>query len=102
MTTADLAKVQQRRWRPMVILQRVQLLLHDGLFAPVLTGRRIGPPASLVLAARYLPGIRRLPSRLVALGPRPEHAPAFARRSPAQPEPEAEPEAEAEPEPTRA
>ncbi|MFI9272074.1 FAD-dependent oxidoreductase [Kitasatospora sp. NPDC052896] len=85
LTTADLAKVQRRRWRPVVILQRVQLMLHDGLFAPVLTGRRIGPPTSMVLATRYLPGFRQLPSRLVALGPRPEHAPAFARRSPAEP-----------------
>ncbi len=85
LTTADLARVQQRRWRPMVIVQRVQLMLHDGVFAPVLSGRRLGPPASMVLATRYLPGFRRLPSRLVALGPRPEHAPPFARRSPAQP-----------------
>ncbi|GAA1908887.1 FAD-dependent oxidoreductase [Streptantibioticus ferralitis] len=84
LTTADLAKVQRRRWRPMVILQRVQMMLHNGFFAPVLTGRRVGPPTSVVLATRYLPGFRQLPSRLVALGPRPEHAPAFARRSPAE------------------
>ena len=85
LTTADLARVQRRRWRPMVILQRVQLMVHDGFFAPVLTGRRMGPPTSMVLASRYVPGFRRFPSRLVALGPRPEHAPAFARRSPAEP-----------------
>ncbi|MFK0292786.1 FAD-dependent oxidoreductase [Streptomyces sp. NPDC090442] len=84
LTTADLAKVQRRRWRPMAILQRMQLMLHDGLFNPVLTGRRLGPPTSLVLATRYLPGFRQLPSRLVALGPRPEHAPAFARRTPTE------------------
>lgn len=80
LTTADLAKVQRRRWLPTVVLQRVQLMLHDGFFAPVLTGRRVGPPTSVVLATRYLPGFRQLPSRLVAFGPRPEHAPAFARR----------------------
>ncbi|WP_406139212.1 FAD-dependent oxidoreductase [Streptomyces sp. NBC_01089] len=80
LTTADLAKVQRRRWLPTAVLQRVQLMLHDGFFAPVLTGRRVGPPTSVVLATRYLPGFRQLPSRLVAFGPRPEHAPAFARR----------------------
>ncbi|MFD9812707.1 FAD-dependent oxidoreductase [Streptomyces sp. NPDC059080] len=80
LTTADLAKVQRRRWRPTVIMQRVQLMLHDGLFAPVLTGSRVGPPASVVLAARHVPWSRQLPSRLIAWGPRPEHAPAFARR----------------------
>ncbi|MGC0420194.1 FAD-dependent oxidoreductase [Embleya sp. AB8] len=85
LTTADLARVQRRRWRPTVILQRVQLMVHDGFFVPILTGRRVGPPTALVLATRYLPGFRQLPSRLVALGPRPEHAPAFARRSPAEP-----------------
>ncbi|MFF9481838.1 FAD-dependent oxidoreductase [Streptomyces sp. NPDC014733] len=85
LTTADLAKVQRRRLRPTVIMQRVQLMLHNGFFAPVLTGRRIGPPTSVVLAARHLPGFRQLPSRLVAWGPRPEHAPAFARRSPKEP-----------------
>ncbi|MEU3711180.1 FAD-dependent oxidoreductase [Streptomyces catenulae] len=85
LTTADLAKVQRRRWRPTVIMQRVQQMLHNGFFAPVLTGRRIGPPTSMVLAARHLPGFRQLPSRLVAWGPRPEHAPAFARRAPKAP-----------------
>ena len=85
LTTADLAKVQRRRWRPTVIMQRVQLMLHDGFFAPVLTGRRVGPPTSIVLATRYLPGFRQLPSRLIAFGPRPEHAPAFARRPLAEP-----------------
>ncbi|MFJ3699360.1 FAD-dependent oxidoreductase [Streptomyces sp. NPDC090052] len=85
LTTADLAKVQRRRWRPTVIMQRVQLMLHDGFFAPVLTGRRVGPPTSIVLATRYLPGFRQFPTRLVAFGPRPEHAPAFARRPVAEP-----------------
>ncbi|MFD7905952.1 FAD-dependent oxidoreductase [Kitasatospora sp. NPDC059747] len=80
-TEADLARVQRRRWLPMVVIQRMQRLLHEVMFAPVLAGRRVGPPTRLVLLARFVPGFRQIPSRLIALGPRPEHAPAFARRA---------------------
>ncbi|MFB7664860.1 hypothetical protein ACFC1R_13055 [Kitasatospora sp. NPDC056138] len=80
MATADLALVQRRRWTPTVVLQGLQRLLHTAMFEATITGRRVGPPPQLVLATRYLPGFRRIPTRLVALGPRPEHAPAFARR----------------------
>ncbi|MFJ6617044.1 FAD-dependent oxidoreductase [Kitasatospora sp. NPDC091335] len=79
-TTAALARVQHRRWRPTVIMQGMQRVLHRLLFEPVLTGRQTGPPARLVLLARYLPGFPLLMSRLIAFGPLPEHAPAFARR----------------------
>ncbi len=37
-TTADLAKVQRRRWLPTVVVQRVQRLLHGAMFEPVLNG----------------------------------------------------------------
>ncbi|MGW1178162.1 FAD-dependent oxidoreductase [Kitasatospora sp. NPDC002543] len=79
-TTAALARVQRRRWRPTVIMQRMQRVLHSLMFEPVLSGRRIGPPRRLVLAARFVPGFRQGLSRLIAMGPLPEHAPAFARR----------------------
>lgn len=79
-TPAALARVQRRRWRPTVIMQRVQRILHGIMFEPVLSGRRVGPPQRLVLLARFAPGFRPLLSRLIALGPLPEHAPAFARR----------------------
>ena len=79
---ADLARVQRRRWRPTVILQRVQLILHRALFVPVLAGRRAATPRSIAFLARRFPVLRLLPSRLIAFGPRPEHAPAFARRAP--------------------
>ncbi|MFE7526900.1 FAD-dependent oxidoreductase [Kitasatospora sp. NPDC057542] len=79
-TVAALARVQRRRWRPTVIMQRLQRILHHVMFEPVLTGRRVGPPTRLVLLARYAPGFPLLLSRLIAFGPLPEHAPAFARR----------------------
>ncbi|MFJ8626199.1 FAD-dependent oxidoreductase [Kitasatospora sp. NPDC093550] len=79
-TVAALARVQRRRWRPTVIMQRLQRVLHHVMFEPVLSGRRVGPPTHLVLLARQVPGFPRLLSRMVAFGPLPEHAPAFARR----------------------
>ncbi|GAA2979880.1 FAD-dependent oxidoreductase [Kitasatospora sp. NPDC127116] len=79
-TVAALARVQHRRWRPTVIMQGVQQVLHHVMFEPVLTGRQAGPPTRLVRLARYVPGFPLLLSRLIAFGPLPEHAPAFARR----------------------
>ncbi|WP_157641073.1 FAD-dependent oxidoreductase [Longispora albida] len=79
-TPADLAKVRGRRWMPTVVLQAVQRLLHRFVFAPVLRGETSGPPSLLLTLAQRVPGFRKLPARMVAFGPRPEHAPDFARR----------------------
>jgi 2-polyprenyl-6-methoxyphenol hydroxylase-like FAD-dependent oxidoreductase len=80
-TTADLARVQQRRERPAVILQTIQRTLHLGI-GPLLSGRITPrPPWSLLrLASRAPRWMVRIPARLIAVGPRPEHAPDFARR----------------------
>jgi 2-polyprenyl-6-methoxyphenol hydroxylase-like FAD-dependent oxidoreductase len=80
-TTADLAKVQKRRWRPTVLVQGFQLMLHRVMFAPAFAGKRVGPPKPMVFLARRFPAFRRIPSKLIAFGPRPEHAPAYARRA---------------------
>jgi 2-polyprenyl-6-methoxyphenol hydroxylase-like FAD-dependent oxidoreductase len=79
-TTADLARVQQRRQRPAVILQTMQRILHLGI-GPLLSGRiTVRPPRGLQrLASRAPQWMLRIPARLIAVGPRPEHAPAFAR-----------------------
>jgi 2-polyprenyl-6-methoxyphenol hydroxylase-like FAD-dependent oxidoreductase len=81
LTTADLARVQQRRQRPAVILQTMQRTLHLGI-GPLLSGRiTVRPPWGLLrLASRAPQWMKRIPARLIAVGPRPEHAPAFARR----------------------
>jgi 2-polyprenyl-6-methoxyphenol hydroxylase-like FAD-dependent oxidoreductase len=81
LTTADLARVQQRRERPAVILQTMQRTMHLGI-GPVLSGRiAVRPPWGLLrLASRAPRWMLRIPARLIAVGPRPEHAPAFARR----------------------
>ncbi len=79
-TTADLAKVQQRRWRPTAIVQAVQRMLHRTMFVPAFASKGARPPRPLVFLARHFPAFKKLPSRLIAYGPRPEHAPDYARR----------------------
>jgi 2-polyprenyl-6-methoxyphenol hydroxylase-like FAD-dependent oxidoreductase len=81
LTTADLGRVQQRRQRPAVILQTMQRTLHL-VAGPVLSGRiTVRPPWGLLrLASRAPHWMVRIPARLIAVGPRPEHAPPFARR----------------------
>ena len=82
LTEADLARVQSRRWWPTVVVQQVQRVLHRALFVPALAGSR--PRALGVVSAvvRRWPQLSRVPAQLVAFGPRPEQAPAFARRQP--------------------
>jgi len=81
LTTDDLARVQQRRQRPAIILQTLQRTIHLA-FGPLLSGRvTVRPPQRLLqLASRAPQWLVRIPARLIAVGPRPEHAPAFARR----------------------
>src|SRR5690606_32894718 len=79
-TPQTLAAVRRRRWRPTVILQFAQRLLHRILFVPTFAGKRAGPPSVVLFAARFIPGFTALPARLIAFGPQPEHAPDFARR----------------------
>lgn len=78
----DLVKVERRRRPPTVVVQMVQRVLHRVVFGPIMTGTRAGAPAILLFLGRHLPAAGRLLPRFIAFGPRPEHAPAFARRAP--------------------
>ncbi len=80
LTTADLARVQRRRWWPTVVLQTLQRLLHRVIFAPVVAGRTPRAPSVARVLARRVPHLSSVPAKLIAFGPRPEHAPDFARR----------------------
>ncbi|XAS67436.1 FAD-dependent oxidoreductase [Micrococcaceae bacterium Sec5.7] len=82
LTESVLAAVQQRRMFPTVVLQAAQRLLHATVFKPAVTGGRSGVPRLLIFVAEHLPAFRMLPARMIAFGPRPEHAPDFARRQP--------------------
>ncbi len=111
LSRAQLARVQLRRWWPTALVQGAQRLVHRVVLGPVLADpaaglaataetprpprRRAGwtaavptPPApldTLPLPLRLLqrfPVLQGIPARLVAIGPLPEHAPAWARRTP--------------------
>ncbi|MFH5879208.1 FAD-dependent oxidoreductase [Arthrobacter sp. NA-172] len=77
---AELASVQKRRWLPTVLIQNGQRVLHKAVFGPAVSGQPVRPPGPVVFIARHMPWFRKLPALMIAFGPRPEHAPAFARR----------------------
>ncbi|MEV4605031.1 FAD-dependent oxidoreductase [Amycolatopsis sp. NPDC049253] len=76
----DLAKVRTRRLLPTIAVQSLQRLLHRAVMRPVMSGRRDGPPPQLIALFARFPKLAYIPARLLGLGFRPEHAPAFARR----------------------
>jgi 2-polyprenyl-6-methoxyphenol hydroxylase-like FAD-dependent oxidoreductase len=72
-TNEILAAVQKRREWPTRVTQRIQLTIHDNILAPALSTKgRFRPPLALRVLTR-IPGLRRLPSRILGLGVRPEH-----------------------------
>lgn len=80
-TTRRLAAVQARRWLPAAIIQRVQRTVQDRAIVTAIgtpEGLREAPRA--VLLANRFPALRAIAAYGVAIGPLPEHAPAFARR----------------------
>lgn len=99
---STLRRVQLRRWWPTALIQAAQRAAHRGLLGPVLTATPSGgsetpltldgtgqvawaAPADLPLPLRLLqrfPVLQGIPARLVAIGPLPESAPAWARRRP--------------------
>lgn len=84
-TVKDLAAVQRRRLPPTVIIQTVQRGMHRAVFVPLFSGKRSGAPPFMQFVGRHFPAMRRILPRLIAIGPRPEHAPAFARRQARRP-----------------
>ena len=80
-TSADLAAVRTRRLLPTIVIQALQRLLHRGLVKPILDGQRMGPPRPVLAILRRVPQASYATAYLVGVGPRPEHAPAFARRA---------------------
>lgn len=84
-TSATLAKVRGRRLFPTVVIQTVQRVIHRLFLGRKLsstaTVSRAGVPLPLKIAQK-LPFLQVIPAYVVAIGPRPEHAPDFARREP--------------------
>lgn len=79
-TTRHLRRVQIRRWLPTVLVQGVQKAVHDRVIAVAVSeDAPAQAPAAVRLVSR-VPLLRRIIGYGVAIGPLPEHAPAFARR----------------------
>lgn len=79
-TDRDLAAVRRRRAFPAAVTQAVQRVLQLAL-RPVLRGSDPTPPRLLLAVVRRLPWLSAVPAYFIGVGVRPEHAPAFARRS---------------------
>ncbi len=72
-TTADLRAVQQRREFAAKATQRVQALIQRNVIGRVLSGNHPSALSSLPKLVAMIPGLPRIPARLVGLGFRPEH-----------------------------
>jgi 2-polyprenyl-6-methoxyphenol hydroxylase-like FAD-dependent oxidoreductase len=79
-TPKELAAVRARRILPTVLVQALQRLMHRALVAPIVEGRRMGPPKPVLALMRRVPQVSFGPAYLIGVGLRPEHAPDFARR----------------------
>jgi 2-polyprenyl-6-methoxyphenol hydroxylase-like FAD-dependent oxidoreductase len=83
---ATLRAVRRRRWPPTALIQTAQRVAHRLVFAARLAGAPTRPapaparPPMPVRALNRLPALRAVIAYLVAVGPLPEHAPAWARR----------------------
>jgi len=80
-STARLARVQVRRWIPAALIQAAQRVIHARVIAVAVSGAGAdrAPPRAVRLASR-IPLLRAIAGYAVAIGPLPEHAPAYARR----------------------
>ncbi|WP_077490388.1 FAD-dependent oxidoreductase [Sinomonas mesophila] len=80
-----LAAVQRRRWWPTALLQGFQRMAYALVVRRALGRKDLprreprGMPLPLRLLTRF-PALQRFPAYFVAIGPRPEHAPEWARR----------------------
>lgn len=70
---ADLQAIQRRRIWPARMTQRLQLLMQNRLIGPALQGTRRPKPPFVFELLNAVPGLQRIPARLLALGFRPEH-----------------------------
>lgn len=76
----DLARVRRRRWLPTALTQGLQRAMQQLIVGPVLEGRQTTFPKGPQWLMTKFPALRAIPAYVVAIGPRPEHAPDFARR----------------------
>ena len=59
----------------------LQRFLQRQVIGPVLRGELTTYPKAPLFLTKHIPALRAVPAYIVAIGPRPEHAPDFARRA---------------------
>jgi 2-polyprenyl-6-methoxyphenol hydroxylase-like FAD-dependent oxidoreductase len=79
-STTRLARVQARRWLPAALVQGAQRIIHARVIAVAVSADRPAKPPLAVRIATKVPALRTAAGYAVAIGPFPEHAPAYARR----------------------
>lgn len=80
LSTRHLLRLQSRRLVPTMLVQAVQRMIHRRVIAVAVTSPdAAAAPRPIRLAAR-VPALRWVAAYGVAIGPLPEHIPAFARR----------------------
>ncbi|MBP2216846.1 FAD-dependent oxidoreductase [Arthrobacter sp. CAN_C5] len=80
-STRYLARVQRRRMIPTALLQRLQRVIHAAVIMRVLHGKVTTPPPLLGWVLERVPALTAIPAFLIGVGPCPERAPGWARRS---------------------
>jgi len=69
----DLSAIQARRIFPVRFTQALQLTMQNQLISRVLAGRERPKPPLILKLFDWIPLLRRIPARLLAVGVRPEH-----------------------------
>ncbi|MDY6999848.1 MAG: FAD-dependent oxidoreductase [Actinomycetota bacterium] len=83
-TDRELGAVRRRRLVPTAVTQAFQRQFDKRFLGPILRGGDTsGPPPALLRLFDLMPWLAVIPGHLVGVGVLPEHAPAFARRTPA-------------------
>ncbi|MGN6572612.1 MAG: FAD-dependent oxidoreductase [Pseudolabrys sp.] len=72
-TEALLDQVQQRRTMPMRVIQWIQVQIQNRILSRVLAGAERPKPPAIVRLFNVIPALRRIPARIIGMGPRPEH-----------------------------
>jgi 2-polyprenyl-6-methoxyphenol hydroxylase-like FAD-dependent oxidoreductase len=72
-TEALLDSVQQRRTMPMRVIQWIQVQIQNRVLSRVLAGAERPKPPFVAKLFNWFPALRRIPARIIGMGPRPEH-----------------------------
>jgi 2-polyprenyl-6-methoxyphenol hydroxylase-like FAD-dependent oxidoreductase len=72
-TTDELQAIQRRRTLPVVLTQRIQLMMQNRIIRPALEAKRTPKPPLLFRLFDRIAVLQRIPALLLAEGIRPEH-----------------------------